>query len=136
MARRTALIKAAARQWTPFEEVEITAQMREKFPLLKGCSYLYRNSRYEVQVFALETPIGGVNQVTVIRHGDVEAISWDELQRVIHELFGDDVNAVEMFPALKNEWKTKIGLRVLWVLPEGYELPFGLNVEGAWGRNG
>jgi hypothetical protein len=135
MARRTALIKAAAREWTPFEQVEITDKMREAYPLLKGCTYLYKNSRYEVQIFSIETPIGGVNQATIIRHGDVATISWEEIQRIIHELFGDDVTAVEIFPALKHEWKTKIGLRVLWVLPEGYELPFGLHVKGAFGRS-
>jgi hypothetical protein len=135
MARRTALIKAAARQNTPFEEVEITDAMRAAYPLLKGCTYLYRNSRCEVQIFSMETPIGGVNMVTIIRHGDVATLSWEEIQKSIHDLFGDDVTAVEIFPALKHEWHTKIGLRVLWILPAGYELPFGLHVKGAFGRN-
>ena len=134
-ARKTAVLKSMARQWTPFEKVEITERMMLDYPLLMNCKAIYANSRMEVQMFAAETSIGGVMQVTFIRHGDIEQLTWEEIQRALHEIFGPEVVAVEVYPALVDEWQTKLHLRVLWVLPSTYSLPFGLEKIGAWGKN-
>ena len=132
--RKTALLKALGRTWTPFERVEITESMRSEYPLLMNCSAIYANSRMEVQMFAVDTSIGGVMQVTFVRHGDIEQLSWEEIQRAIHEIFGPEVVAVEVYPALQDEWVTNLHLRVLWVLPSTWQLPFGLEKIGAWGK--
>jgi hypothetical protein len=133
--RKTALLKAYGRQWTPFEKVEITSQMEQDYPLLINCMAIYANSRIECQLFKVETSIGGVVQATFIRHGDIEQLTWEDIQRALHEIFGPEVVAVEVYPALTDEWQTKLHLRVLWVLPSTYALPFGLGVKGAWGKN-
>jgi len=132
--RKTALLKAFGRQWTPFEQVTITPEMQQEYPLLINCMAIYANSRMEVQMFAVDSAIGGVMQVTFIRHGDIEQLTWEEIQRALHEIFGPEVVAVEVYPALQDEWVTKLHLRVLWVLPSTWELPFGLDKVGAWGK--
>ncbi len=131
--RRRQLVKAAARHWQPWREVPITEEMRDRHPHLRHCTSILSNHRVEAQIFTVDTAIGGVSQCNLVRHGDIEALSWEELQQIIHELFGADAVAVELFPALANEWKQKTRVRVLWVLPSTYEIPFGLHKAGAWG---
>jgi len=133
--RKTALLKSFGRHWTNFESVPITPEMIADHPLLATCRAIYANSRYEVQMFAVETSIGGVMQVTAIRHGDIEPAPWEDLQRLIHEIFGPEVVAVEVYPALQDEWVSKLNLRVVWILPATWTLPFGLHLPTAWGRS-
>jgi hypothetical protein len=132
--RKTAILKAYARRRTLFMQTTITDEMRQQYPHLAHCRAIYSNSRMEVQLFACESPIGGVMQTTLIRHGDIEKLSWQEIQDSLHEIFGPDAVAVEVYPAIVNEWQTKTGLRVLWVLPGTWELPFGLHLPNAWGK--
>jgi hypothetical protein len=108
--------------------------MRVEYPMLAHCARIWANQRYEVQSFAVETAIGGVWQLGIIRHGDIERISWEELQRIVHELFGLEVTAVEVYPSIENEWRTRVNVRMLWVLPDTWKLPFGLNLPTAWGK--
>ena len=134
MARQTAILKALARTWGEWKLTEPDDKIRSEHPHLRHCKCIWANNRYEVQGFVCETPIGGVWQLTVLRHGDLEKIMYSELQRIIHELFGDDIVAVEIYPALADEWQTKTNLTVLWMLPKTWPLPFGLHVKGAWGK--
>ena len=133
MRDRTKL-KLVAREWTPWQSIPVTEEMREQHKHLRYAEQILTNSRFEVQTFPCATPIGGVVQATVIRHGDIAPISWDELQRIVHEIFGADVTAVEIFPPLEHEWHTSVGLRSLWILPSTWQIPFGLHAEGSWGR--
>jgi hypothetical protein len=132
--RKTALLKALAREWGEWKINEVTPEMRDRFPHLRHCAAIWSNNRYEVQGFKCETAIGGVWQIGVIRHGDIEQITWSELQRIVHERFGDEVTAIEVYPPREHEWNTQHNLRVLWILPSTWPLPFGLHLPGAWGQ--
>jgi hypothetical protein len=135
MARKTAQLKAFARgPWTPWSEVEITLEMRGDHAQLEHCKHIWANNRYEVQAFEVDTAIGGVWQITAVRHGDIEPIEWHEMQRIIHELYGPEVTAVEIYPPIAEEWDTKVNVRVAWILPSTWPLPFGLARSGAWGK--
>lgn len=137
MARKTAILKSLAREWTPFEQVPITDEMRKEHKLLRNCTSIFANSRFEVQLFAVETSIGGVMQMTIARHGQIEDATWEEIQRIVHEIFGPECVAVEIYPAYEHEWQTNTRVRIVWVLPSTYGLPFGLEKPGAWGvKNG
>ena len=133
-ARKTAALKALARTWTPFEKVEITDELRSKWPLLRHCASIWANSRLEVHIYAITTEIGGVNQITLARHGQIEEVTWEEAQRAVHEIFGPEVCAVEVYPPFEYEWQTKLRLKILWVLPYTWHLPFGLHFPNAWGK--
>ena len=132
-ARRTAVLKSYAREWGAWNTVEVTDQMRQENTLLMHCKGIWANNRYEVISYAVETPIGGVWQLSIIRHGDLEPISWGEIQRIVHELYGAEVTAVELYPPLEAEWKTHANPRQIWVMPMTWERPFGLDRPGAWG---
>ena len=132
--RRTAYLKALARTPGDWQRIGVTDEMRAQHKHLAHCAYIYSNNRVECQVFPIKTAIGGVNQLTCIRHGNIAELSWEELQRIVHELFGPEVTAVEVYPPLEHEWQTNLGLRVLWVLPSTWPLPFGLHLPGAWGQ--
>jgi hypothetical protein len=132
--RQRQLVKAAARHWQPWREVPITEEMRAAHPHLRHCASIFSNHKYECQCFEIGTAIGGVMQCNIVRHGDIEPIEWEQLQAIIHELFGADAVAVEIFPALANEWHQKTRVRVLWVLPSTWPIPFGLECPSAWGR--
>ena len=140
MGRATRLrtrIKAVSRHWSEWTPVEVTAEMREKHPHLEHCGQIFANSRFEVQVFPIACPgLGGVQQVCVTRHGDLERISWDDLQRVKRELFGEHSLALEVYPPDDCETHFKREIRVLWVQPVGHILPYGLHLESAFGRKG
>jgi len=129
-ARKTAALKALARQWTPFARIEITPDMRAQYALLRHCHSLYSNSRMEVQCFAIESSIGGVMQVTLKRHGNVEEVTEDDMRRTLLELFGPAATAVEIYRAIEEKWK----IRILWILPATWKLPFGMHLSTAFGR--
>ena len=133
-ARKTSVLKAYARGWSAFEKVLVTEKMRKEHPHLAHCESIWANNRIEAQIFYLATPIGGVTQISMIRHGNVEALTWTEIQRAIHELCGPEATAVEIYPAIDKEWVTTLNLRTVWVLPSTWEIPFGLHLPGAWGK--
>jgi hypothetical protein len=133
--RKTALLKSLAKTWGAWQEAAVTDELQREHPHLLHCQHIWANNRYEVNAYIAQTPIGGVWQVNVFRHGDLEQITWPELQRIVHELYGPEAVAVEVYPALVDEWRTKSNLRILWVLPNTWPLPFGLHLPGAWGQN-
>ena len=134
--RLRAKMKALARSWSPFVSVPITEELIRMNPLLANCHAIFANSRYEVQLFNCPSPVGGVVQMLVARHGNIERITWEELQRVKNEIFGENYSAVELYPPSDTEWKVTREIRVLWILPLDYVPPFGLHLSGAWGWKG
>lgn len=132
--RQRTILKAHGRHWTPYERVVITDDMRTKHPHLLHCHSIYYNSRYECQLFACASPIGGVMQVNIRRHGDVAAVTQEDIKRTIFELFGPEAFAVEVYPPPAADTKFNPAIRTLWILPATWELPFGLHTKTAWGR--
>jgi hypothetical protein len=132
--RQRTILKAAARHWTPFTQMGVTDEMRTNHPFLRHVHSIYSNSRFEVHLFACASSIGGVMQANVRRHGDIADITQDDMQRIKNELFSPEMTAVEIFPPAANVFKSGVKLRIMWILPEGYDLPFGLNKPTSWGR--
>lgn len=86
----------------------------------------YRQGRkYLVMTRKIMTSWGTVEHAC-IRNVDNSDIPWAEKQRIKNELFGDKVTAIEVYPS-KNRLVDEAGMYHLWVLPEGFELPFGLH---------
>jgi len=132
--RQTALLKALARNPGEWKEKEVTDDMRRDFPHLLYCERVWFNNKHECQAFKVLSPIGGVWQLNVVRHGNLESTDWQEKQKIVHDLFGPEVYAVEIYPPIEHEWRTNLKISVLWVLPSTWALPFGLHVAGAWGK--
>lgn len=124
-------IKTIGREWTAWAEIPVTDEMRASSPHMQHVSRVFANSRYEVQIFDCATTAGGVAQVVIARHGHVEMVDWNECQRIKNELFGAEHLAVEIYP---REVAPAMKVRILWVLPLGMNLPYGLDCPGAWGE--
>lgn len=126
-------IKKAGREWTAWNNVAITDQMRREHKHLAKCSSIYANSRFEVQCWECASPVGGFMHAIIARHGLLEPVNGEDIQRIKAELFGPNVVGVEIYPpvAAGLEFKT----RHLWILPtSGYSLPFGFDMPTCWGQ--
>ena len=101
---------------------------RELMRSLMNMEKAYRNNLYAVQIHEAVDhgePWGEVLRMSVNRHDGKSGIGWDDLMRVKCDLIGEERVAVEVFPAL-SELAYVSNMRHLWVLADGFTLPFTL----------
>lgn len=87
------------------------------------------NQVYGIQFFERESAWGTIDHLLLRRHDEGLIFPWAELQRIKDELCGPERVAVEVFPP-QSHLVDDANCRHLWVLPEGFALPFGLHLEG------
>lgn len=124
-------IKLMGKQWTPWKEIPVTGEYRASAPHLQNVSRVWANSRFEVSGFEVKSPVGGIWQLVVARHGHLEQVSWNDLQRIKTELFGEGNFAIEIYPPQAVNVEMKV--RIIWIMPSDYQPPCGLHLESAWG---
>ena len=129
-------LKTIGKTVTPYTRIPDSKliELRAAHDFLSNCYAIYTNSRCEVHCFPCATEIGAVMQVNIRRHGDLEELTWRELQDIKNEVFGSHTQAVEVFPEASEEWNPLAKVRVLWIMPTGWRLPFGLSMQTAWGK--
>jgi hypothetical protein len=93
----------------------------------KGLVAFYHNGKYVVQEFHHETTWGEVVNLMIRYYDNTEPKRppWYDMQRIKNELFGPERVAVEVFPK-ESRLVDQANMWHLWVLPEGFELPFSL----------
>ncbi len=75
------------------------------------------------------TPIGMVTLMSVYKKDGTEIReSWDYLQNVKDEVFGSNVQAVEVYPKV-SKVVNRMNIRHLWILPDDFEMPFTLGAD-------
>jgi len=116
--------------WTAWREIPITEEIRNSGPQMEHVDKIYANSKFEVHTFNCATSIGGVVQVVIAHHGHLLPVTWNDVLRIKNELFGVDQLGVEIYP---REVVSKMNIRILWILPVGTDLPYGLDKNSAWG---
>lgn len=84
----------------------------------------YENGTYAVMTRQVETAWGVVTHAC-IRNKDHTDIPWSDKQWIKDTLFGPERVAVEVFPPVE-QLVDAANMYHLWVLPEGWVLPFGL----------
>lgn len=84
-----------------------------------------KDRKYVVMSRIVNTKIGEVEHLCV-RNRDNTDIEWSEKQRIKNELFGKKRTAIEVFPS-EDRLIDEANMYHLWVLPDGYELPFGIH---------
>lgn len=84
------------------------------------------NNVYSVQFFDHETDWGVVEHLMIRPHDQQPVHRWSDLQRIKDELCGVERVAVEVYPRAA-DLCDDCNIYHLWVLPEGFELPFGLH---------
>lgn len=85
---------------------------------------VYTNGKYTVMVRTIDTEWGKVEHTCIRNTGNTD-IPWRDKQKIKNDLFGREWVAVEVFPA-ESELVDEANMYHLWVLPEGFRLPFGL----------
>lgn len=119
--------KLAAKKFGEWEVRVATDEVTEKYDRdrrnFRRESYL--NNRYSVQISDVATDWGLVIHLWIRRHDGEMVRSWSDMQRIKNELVGPERVAVEVFPPV-DELVDQANLAHLWVLPEGFSLPFGL----------
>lgn len=95
------------------------------FGELNRC-YLYEH-KYCAMTREIETEWGKVIHCA-FRNAEGTDITWAEKQWLRDSLFGQDRVAIEVYPT-KNRLVDEANMYHLWILPEGFELPFGIHDE-------
>jgi hypothetical protein len=129
--RKTHKLKLIGRTWTPWKEITITGEIRNSAPHMRKISHIWANSRFEVHGWEVPSTEGGIVQLLISRHGQLDAISWNDVMRIKHEIFGDSGFAIEIYPP--ENVTTDMKVRIVWVMPKGWTPPCGLHLDSAWG---
>lgn len=129
--RKTHAIKRVGKTWSAWQEIPVTDEIRKSSVHMARVHSIWANSRCEIHCFACPGSIGGTTHCVVARHGLLEHVTNSEMMRIKLELFGIETTAVEIFPSGVTELSEKT--RHMWVLPVGHALPFGFDMDSAWG---
>ena len=79
---------------------------------------------YCVMIRKIDTKWGTIEHAC-IRNANSTDIEWAEKQRIKNEIFGEEAQAIEVFPKQTN-LVDAANMYHLWILPEEFELPFNL----------
>lgn len=75
------------------------------------------------------TVFGKVTLLSIYKRDGTEIReNWDYLQNIKNEVFGKNAQAVEVYPKT-SKVVNRMNMRHLWILPEGFEMPFGLGYD-------
>ena len=77
----------------------------------------------------VRTPWGDIKHVCLRNQAGTD-VSWAEKQRIKNELFGRESHAIEVFPRM-SRLVDEAPMSHLWVLPDTFELPFGIHADDA-----
>ncbi len=108
------------KEWEEFEDV--TSESRRRHAALNpGSAFrpdqVFQNPKYVVQIFNDRKVIGRPARQVMIRRSDSAPIySWSDMQRIKNEIFGEEVEALQMFPK-ESELVDVANLYWMWVLP-------------------
>lgn len=112
-------------RWTPFEEADAPDGSPDK-----SMAMWFLNSIYQVEVRGVTapSPFGKVIWLSIKTRDKQPRHDWRELQRIKNELVGEEVEAVEIYPAESRLVDTSNQYH-LWCFPyletENGKLPFG-----------
>ena len=91
---------------------------------VRDIRWIFKNDLYVVLCRPLKTEIGAVVHCAIRTASHLEP-PWRDKQRIKSELFGPERSAVEVMPP-EDETVDEVEMYHIWILPEGYRLPFTL----------
>lgn len=119
-------------RWTPFQEagagLDMPAHIKEAYE--DGSVQFFLNSIYQVEMRGIRAPppFGRVIWLSIKTLDKQPRHDWRELQRIKNEIVGEEVEAVELYPAEGRLTDTSNQFH-LWCFPElampGNRFPFG-----------
>lgn len=124
-AERRAIL-AQARQADPWDWEDRSNRASEHPDIGWGrCVGCHVTPQYAVLVYDVLTDWGPVMHLAVRRHTAKADIPWADKQRIKDHVAGPERVAVEVFPP-RSELVDAANMYHLWVMPEGFTLPWGL----------
>lgn len=110
--------------WTPFREMDYPPEHRAMLEAAKGFVGVFRNSRYQVEIYEMDTPIGRVTWLAIVRLDRSPVHDWRDFQRIKNELLGPEREAAELYPAESRLVDTNNQFHLFAIEP-GAKFPFG-----------
>lgn len=108
--------------WTPFEAAEPGHPSAASDDRTFVGTFV--NSRYQVSVNVMETPLGEVTWLSIINRDRSARHDWRDFQRIKNELMGPEREAIELYPAESRLVDTNNQFH-LFVIPKGSTVPVG-----------
>lgn len=127
----------ATGRWSPWEKVAVPhgkADPLDPEGWTRDIHTVLKNTWLVVMVRDCNTALGIVGHASIVTAMRGE-LSWNEKQRVKDELFGPHCTAIEIFPTADHLVDAAMVFH-LWILPPGFELPFGLAATQPCSRRG
>lgn len=106
--------------------IDQTARCFHPFARVNRISRAFSNQVLSVQMSEDETEWGTVLHLWVRRNDQGTGVTWTDLQRIKDELIGPERTGVQVYPA-RSDLVDAANIYHVWVLPEGFKLPFGLD---------
>jgi len=124
----------APRPWKPWRKGPVPREWRGEARLermaqdgyLAGVTQTWANEWFAVMARPVATPWGEVTHVLIRDLPNTPVRDWNDLMRIKDELFGAWTVAVEVYPS-RRDVIDEANMTHLWILPEGFALPFGLH---------
>lgn len=113
-----------------WKDIEPSPEWLAAFPACAKIKRFCLDQYVSVQIYEVQTPWGVVDHLMVRPHSEAPIREWYELQRIKNEIAGEDRVAVEVFPKEADLKDAGVSIYHLWVLPDGFELPFGMHLPG------
>lgn len=95
-------------------------------------AYIYEG-KYAAMTREIQTTWGKVIHCA-IRNDLGTDMTWKEKQWIKDSLFGEDRVAIEVFPA-KDRLVDEANMYHIWILPQNFEIPFGIHNKDASERS-
>jgi hypothetical protein len=109
--------------WGPWVRID-TPHGGECIGWVRDIRYVFRNHLYVVMCRPVRTEIGEVVHCSIRTASNLEP-PWRDKQRIKNECFGEKRVAVEVMPS-QDRVVDGADMYHMWVMPEGYEMPFCL----------
>ena len=123
--RRAFLAKARKRDPWEWDDRSDNAQRAPNQHSWGRCTGVWVSPLYVVLVYTRETAWGEVTHLAIRRCDEKPEIPWRDMQRIKSELVGPERLGFEVFPP-ESAVMDQANMYHLWVLPEGFVVPFGL----------
>lgn len=113
--RRIAAQKMFKLPVTNFKQLDLT----EASFVPKGMTRAFRNTRYTVMIYDNSpTNKGNAIRVMIQKHNDTPILNhWSEIQKIKNEIFGEEVTAIEYYPA-KSQLIDDFNIYWIWIFPQ------------------
>ena len=113
-----------------WKALPVPVGLRAAFPACGQVKRFLLNREVSVQIYEVQTDWGVVDHLLVRPHNGLPIRDWYKLQKIKDDVVGADRVAVEVFPRSVDLRDAGVAIYHLWVLPPGFELPFGMHLPG------